>query len=81
MHFDSREAAQAENFRKMLPSMSKDLRVIFIKLADRSLHNMRTLHHLRPGQVAAHRHRDPRHLYVPLAHRLGMAGIKRELRT
>jgi GTP pyrophosphokinase len=77
MHFDSREAAQAENFRKMLLSMSKDLRVIFIKLADR-LHNMRTIEHLgaeRARRIAG----ETREIYAPLAHRLGMAGIKREL--
>ena len=77
MHFDSREAAQAENFRKMLLSMSKDLRVIFIKLADR-LHNMRTIEFLKDEKrqrIAA----ETRDIYAPLAHRLGMAGIKREL--
>jgi len=77
LHFDSREAAQAENFRKMLLSMSRDLRVIFIKLADR-LHNMRTIEFLRPDKaqrIAA----ETRDIHAPLAHRLGMAGIKREL--
>ncbi len=77
LHFDSREAAQAENFRKMLLSMSRDLRVIFIKLADR-LHNMRTIEFLkveRARRIAE----ETRDIYAPLAHRLGMAGIKREL--
>jgi guanosine-3',5'-bis(diphosphate) 3'-pyrophosphohydrolase len=77
LHFDSREAEQAENFRKMLLSMSRDLRVIFIKLADR-LHNMRTLEYLRKDKtrrIAA----ETLDIYAPLAHRLGMAGIKREL--
>src|SRR5512138_3415879 len=50
MHFDQREAVQAENFRKMLLSMSRDLRVVFIKLADR-LHNMRTIEALRADKV------------------------------
>ena len=77
MHFDSREAAQAENFRKMLLSMSRDLRVIFIKLADR-LHNMRTIDHVRP-EKARRIAEETRDIYAPLAHRLGMAGIKREL--
>ena len=77
MHFDSREAAQAENFRKMLLSMSRDLRVIFIKLADR-VHNMRTIEFLRPDKVQRIA-TETREIYAPLAHRLGMAGIKREL--
>src|SRR5262249_49637763 len=77
LHFDSREAAQAENFRRMLLSMARDLRVVFIKLAD-GLHNMRTLEHLPPER--AHRiAEESRDIYAPLAHRLGMAGIKREL--
>ena len=77
LHFDSREAAQAENFRRMLLSMAQDLRVIFIKLADR-LHNMRTIEFLRADKaerIAA----ETRDIYAPLAHRLGMASIKREL--
>jgi GTP pyrophosphokinase len=77
LHFDSREAEQAENFRKMLLSMSRDLRVIFIKLADR-LHNMRTLQYLR-SEKARRIAEETRDIYAPLAHRLGMGGIKREL--
>src|SRR5262249_62139736 len=71
--FDSREAQQAENFRKMLLSMSRDLRVIFIKLADR-LHNMRTLEYLRPERaqrIAA----ETRDIHAPLAHQPGRAAI------
>ncbi len=77
LHFDRRETVQAENFRKMLLSMSRDLRVIFIKLADR-LHNMRTIGALRPDKqtrIAI----ETRDIYAALAHRLGMATIKREL--
>jgi guanosine-3',5'-bis(diphosphate) 3'-pyrophosphohydrolase len=77
LHFDSRQAEQAENFRKMLLSMSRDLRVIFIKLADR-LHNMRTLGYLQPER-ARRIAEETRDIYAPLAHRLGMATIKREL--
>ncbi len=77
VHFERREAQQAENFRRMLLSMSKDLRVIFIKLADR-LHNMRTLEFLKP-EKARRIAEETRDIYAPLAHRLGMAGIKREL--
>ncbi len=77
LHFDSREAAQAENFRKMMLSMARDLRVIFIKLADR-LHNMRTIAALRPDKQRRIAE-ETRDIYAPLAHRLGMAGIKRQL--
>jgi GTP pyrophosphokinase len=76
-HFYSQESEQAENFRKMLLSMARDLRDIFIKLSDR-LHNMQTVEFL-PEERGARMARESRDIYAPLAHRLGIAYIKREL--
>jgi GTP pyrophosphokinase len=75
--FSSREERQAENFRKMLVAMARDLRVLMIKLADR-LHNMRTLQYLSVDR-ARKISQETLDIYAPLAHRLGMAKVKAEL--
>jgi guanosine-3',5'-bis(diphosphate) 3'-pyrophosphohydrolase len=77
LKFESKEREQAENFRKMLLSVVKDVRVILIKLADR-LHNMRTISYLTPEQIERISC-ETREIYAPLAGRFGMAKIQREL--
>ena len=75
--FESREARQAETYRKMLLSVTQDIRVILIKFADR-LHNMRTLNHVSSTQQQRIAH-ETLEVYAPLAYRFGLARIRGEL--
>ena len=79
INVEDKEEAQIESIRKMLLAMSKDIRVIFIKLCDR-VHNMRTLYVKKDAKRRATA-LETMHVYAPLAHRLGMQKIKQELET
>ena len=76
-NFSSTEQAQMENLRKMFMAMSKDIRVVLIKIADR-LHNMRTMQYQTPAKQIS-KCRETMDIYAPLAHRLGRQKVKWEL--
>ncbi|PIQ99574.1 MAG: bifunctional (p)ppGpp synthetase/guanosine-3',5'-bis(diphosphate) 3'-pyrophosphohydrolase [Nitrospinae bacterium CG11_big_fil_rev_8_21_14_0_20_45_15] len=79
IQFSSKEESQAENYRKMILAMSKDIRVVLIKLADRA-HNIQTLDSL--SEASRYRiARETLDIYAPIAHRLGISWIKNELES
>jgi guanosine-3',5'-bis(diphosphate) 3'-pyrophosphohydrolase len=80
LELQSDRTKQAENFRKLVLAMSRDIRVLLVKLADR-LHNMRTLHFVRDPDRRKRIARETMEIYAPLAERIGMDAIKTELQT
>ena len=80
LELQSDRTKQAENFRKLVLAMSRDIRVLMVKLADR-LHNMRTLHFVRDPDKRKRVARETMEIYAPLAERIGMDAIKTELQT
>ena len=78
LEVQSESTKEAENLRKLVLAMSSDIRVLLVKLADR-LHNMRTLHHSKEPARRARIARETMDLYAPLASRIGMERVKREL--
>ncbi|HEY6430386.1 MAG TPA: bifunctional (p)ppGpp synthetase/guanosine-3',5'-bis(diphosphate) 3'-pyrophosphohydrolase, partial [Acetobacteraceae bacterium] len=80
IEFQSAQEKQAENFRKLVLAISRDIRVLLVKLADR-LHNMRTLHFVRDAERRKRIARETMDIYAPLAERIGMDTVKVELQT
>ncbi len=80
LELQSDRTKQAENFRKLVLAMSKDIRVLLVKLADR-LHNMRTLHYVQKPERRQRIARETMEIYAPLAERIGMDAIKTELQS
>ena len=78
LEVQSESTKEAENLRKLVLAMSSDIRVLLVKLADR-LHNMRTLHHIKDPARRRRIARETMDLYAPLAGRIGMERVKREL--
>ncbi|MBN9507901.1 MAG: bifunctional (p)ppGpp synthetase/guanosine-3',5'-bis(diphosphate) 3'-pyrophosphohydrolase [Alphaproteobacteria bacterium] len=80
LELQSDRTKQAENFRKLVLAMSRDIRVLLVKLADR-LHNMRTLHFVPQAERRLRIARETMDIYAPLAERIGMERVKNELQT
>ena len=80
LELQSDRTKQAENFRKLVLAMSRDIRVLLVKLADR-LHNMRTLHFVPQTERRKRIARETMDIYAPLAERIGMESLKNELQT
>ncbi len=78
LEYQSEQVKQAENFRKLVLAMSKDIRVLLVKLADR-LHNMNTLHHISKPEKRNRIARETLEIYAPLAERIGMQNFKEKL--